>query len=172
MASLLIFVPITLLLLVGLAALLWRDSRPKPTHTLKINDFLPVHHQHFEDVDRRLSEYEEMLSRIQSERRELAFEYLAELRADFEQVTYLLNRAAKFLPELTLTGESSRVRVAIWFLVQYHLARLQIRLGIIPTGRLATLTTKVRFLARVADQFLNVIAQEHGLPILESDLNR
>ncbi len=172
MASLLFFVPITLLLLVGLVVLLWRDSRAKPPHPLKINDFLPVRHQHFDEVDRRLSEYEEMLRRIQSERRELAFEYLAELRADFEQVTYLLNRAAKFLPELTLTGESSRLRVALWFRAQYRFAHLQIRFGIIPTARLTTLTTRVRFLARVADQFLNVIAQEHGLPVLESDLNR
>lgn len=172
MASLLFFSLITLLLIVGLAVLLWQDSRPKPPHTLKINDFLPVRHQHFEEVGRRLSEYEQMLSRIQSEQRELAFAYLAELRADFGQVTYLLNRAAKFLPELTLTGESSRLRAALWFLAQYHFARLQIRFGIIPTTRLTTLTTRVRFLASVADQFLNVIAQERGLPVLESDLNR
>lgn len=172
MASLLFFVALALLLLVALVVILRKDSRPKPPHTLTIKDFLPVHHHHFGEVDRRLSEYEEMFSRIQSERRELALAYLTELRKDFVQVTYLLNRAAKFLPEPTLAGETSRLRVAVWFQAQYHFARLQIRFGIVPTGRLTALTTKVTFLARVAGQFLNVISREHGLPVLESDLNR
>jgi hypothetical protein len=161
MADLLFLVPpIILLLVVFLVVTLWKESRAKPPHPLKAQDLLPVHHRHFEEVGRRLAEYEEMLRRIQSERRELALAYLTELRADFEQVTYLLNRAAKFLPEITLAGESNRLAVALKFKAQCHLARLQIRFGIIPTGRLTALTTKVRFLARLADQFLNAIAQE------------
>lgn len=171
MASLLFFVSFAVLLIAALAIILWKDSRKKLPQALTIRDFVPVRHQHFEEVDRRLTEYEEMLNRIQAERSKLALSYLTELQADFEQVTYLLNRAAKFLPELTLAGESSRLAVGVKFKAQCCLAHLQIRFGIIPTRRLTTLTIKVRLLARLADEFLNVIAKEHGLPVLESDLN-
>jgi hypothetical protein len=123
-------------------------------------------------VERRLVEYENTLERIDAERRELAMAYLAELQADFEEVTFLLNRAAKFLPELTVSGESQRAAVALRFRTQCAIARLQIRFGVIPAMRLSELTHKVRSLARIADEFLGVIAQERGLPVLESDLKR
>jgi hypothetical protein len=155
-----------------LLILLSKNSRKGSHHTLTINDFLPVHHHQFEEVDRRLAEYEEMLRRIQSERRDVALRYLAQLRADFERVAQLLNRAAKFLPEITLDGESERFWVSAKFRVEYRLVQLQIRLGVVPAGHLRALTAKVRFLAHSADQCLNEIAREHGLPVLESDLNR
>jgi len=171
MFSLFFFFGLTVVLFIVLIYSLWRPKRSKPPHVLTVRDFLPVRHQHFEEVDRRLAEYEEMLKKIQFERRELALAYLTEIQTDFDQVTRLLNRAAKFLPEITLAGESNRLAVALKFKAQCWFARLQIRFGIIPTGLLTALTAKVRFFARLADEFLNVIAQEQGLPILESDLN-
>ena len=98
--------------------------------------------------------------------------YLAELRGDFERVEQLLNHAAKFLPEITVRGESERFWVGVKFRVQYRLVELQVRFGIVPARRLKTLTTEVRFLARSADVFLKEIAQKQSLGALESDLNR
>lgn len=172
MASLIFFLSLPALLIAVLVAMLWRSSRKKPSETLTISDFLPVRHFQFEEVDRRLAEYEEMLRKIQTERCEFALKYLAELRADFEKVTELLNRAAKFLPEITLSGEADRFWVAFKFRVEYRLVHLQIRFGLVPAGHLKALTAKVRLLAHSADRFLNEIAREHGLPVLESDLNR
>jgi len=172
MASLTFFIAVPILLLLVLLVLDSKNSRKGSSHTLAINDFLPVHHQQFEEVDRRLAEYEEMLRKIQAERREFALKYLTELRTDFVHVAELLNRAAKFLPEITLEGESERFWVGVKFRVEYRLVQLQIWFGVVPAGRLRALTAKVRFLARSADQFLNEIAREHGLRILESDLNR
>jgi hypothetical protein len=172
MANLVFFIAVPILLLLALLVLVSKNPRKGSRHTLTINDFLPVHDHQFEQVDRRLAEYEEMLRKIQSERREFALKYLAELRADFEHVAELLSRAAKFLPEITLGAESERFWVGIRFRLEYRLVQLQIRLGVVPVGHLKALTAKVRFLARSADQFLNEIAREHGLRILESDLNR
>jgi hypothetical protein len=172
MASLIFFISVPALLIAALVALLWRNSRKRPPHTLTINDFLPIHHHQFEEVDRRLAEYEELLRKIQSERREFALKYLAELRADFEKVTELLNRAAKFLPEITLSGERERFWVGVKFRAEYRLVQLQIWFGLVPAEHLKALTAKVRLLAHSADGFLNEIAREHGLPVLESDLNR
>src|SRR5712692_778923 len=77
------------------------QSRQGASQQPKIDDFLPIHHRGFEDVDRRLSEYDALLRRIQSERREVVLQYLESLRHDYLRVDQLLNRAAKFLPELT-----------------------------------------------------------------------
>jgi hypothetical protein len=171
-ASLLFFSAVTVLLFVVFAVIFCSDSRLSRNQTFTINDLLPVRHQHFEEVERRLMEYENTLERIESKRRELALIYLAELQADFEKVTFLLNRAAKFLPELTVSGESQRAALALRFRMQCAIARLQIRYGAIPAMRLSALTDKVRSLAGIADEFLGVIAQEQGLPVLESDLKR
>jgi hypothetical protein len=170
--SLLFFSAVAVVLSVVFLIILRTNSRPRRNHTSTINDLLPVRHQHFEEVERRLVEYENTLQRANSERRKLALAYLDELQADFEEVTFLLNRAAKFLPELTVSGESRRAALALRFRTECAIARLQIRSGVIPAMRLSVLTDKVRSLARIADEFLSVIAQERGLPVLESDLKR
>ena len=172
MASLLFFSAVAVLLSVVFLIILRTNSRPRRNHTSTINGLLPVRHQHFEEVERRLVEYENTLERANSERRKLALAYLDELQDDFEEVTFLLNRAAKFLPELTVSGESRRAALALRFRTECAIARLQIRSGVIPAMRLSALTDKVRSLARIADEFLSVIAQERGLPVLESDLKR
>jgi len=137
-----------------------------------MNDFLPIHHHHFEEVDRRLAEYEETLRKVESDRRDVALKYLAHLRTDFENVARLLKLAAKFVPEITLRGEIERFWVCFRFRIEYRLVQLQVRLGVIPTVRLKVLTARVRLLAGSADQFLNDIARQHGLRVLQSDLNR
>jgi hypothetical protein len=171
MASLAIFIAFPILLVLALLALVSKNSRTGASHILTTNDFLPVHHRQFEEVDRRLSEYEKMLIKIQSEQRELALQYLVELRTDFEQVSKLLNRAAKFLPEITLRGERERFWVGVRFRLEYHLVQLQIQFGVVPAGRLEALTTKVRFLARAAAQVLDELGRGNGLDLLQSDLN-
>jgi hypothetical protein len=133
---------------------------------------LAVHHHHFEEVNHRLAEYEETSRKVESDRRDFALKYLAQLRTDFEHLALLLNLAAKFVPDITLRGEIERFWVRVRFRLEYRLARLQIRFGVIPTVRLKALTARVRLLARSADQFLNDIAREHGLHVLKSDLNR
>lgn len=166
------FISVSVFLLLALLILLFKSSSRKSLHALTINDFLPVHHQGFEEVDRRLSEYEERLKTIRSERRVVALNYLRELRTDFERLVQLLNCAAKFLPEITLGGESERFWAAVNFRIEYRIAALQILLGAVPAARLRGLTSRVRFLAHLADQFLNEIAREHGLPVLQADLNK
>ncbi len=173
MAELLIFTLIPLLLLAISLRFFLRSARNKPpgNQALSIEEFLPVHHDQFEEVERRLSEYEAVLKRTLAERRECALAYLQALRGDFERVARLLNHAAKFLPELTLEGESERLWVGLRFRLECRLVRLQILLGYVPAARLKALTCSVRLLARRADQALNEIAREHGLRVLQSDLN-
>ena len=173
MAELVFYALIFVLLVVAsMWALFPRSqSRQGASQQPKIDDFLPIHHRGFEDVDRRLSEYDALLRRIQSERREVVLQYLESLRNDFLRVDQLLNRAAKFLPELTLDGESERFWIGVKFRFQYRLARLQMALGLVPISRLRALTQKVRILATWADKALAEIAYEHGLRVLQADLN-
>jgi len=171
MASLVFFISAAVLLLMALVLLLWKNSRKRTPHPLTINDLLAAHQRQFEEAGRRLAEYEEMLRRIESERREFALNYLVELRTDFEHITDLLNRAAKFLPEISLGHELERFWVAVKFRAEYRFARLQIRLGLSPMGHLKALTAKVKLLADSADQFLEEIAREHGLGVLQSNRN-
>jgi hypothetical protein len=172
MSSLIFFAVLSGLLLMGMVILVLKLSRRESRLTIRIDDLLPVHYRHFEEVDRRLAEYEDVLRGIQLERREFTLVYLAELRGDFERVEHLLNYAAKFLPEITVRGESARFWVGVKFRVQYRLVKLQVRFGIVPALRLKALTANVRFLARSADIFLKEIAQKQSLGALESDLNR
>jgi hypothetical protein len=172
MGSLIFFAVLSGLLLLGLLILGLKLSRRESRLVIKVDELLPVHCHHFEEVDRRLAEYEEVLRGIQFERREFALVYLAELRGDFERVEQLLNHAAKFLPEITVRGESERFWVGVKFRVQYRLVELQVRFGVVPAWRLKAMTAKVRFLARSADLFLKEIAQKQRLGALESDLNR
>jgi hypothetical protein len=171
MGSLIFFALLSGLLL-GLLILVLKLSRRESRIEVRIDDLLPVHYRNFEEVDRRLVEYEEVLRGIQCEQREFALVYLAELRGDFERVEQLLNHAAKFLPEITVRGESERFWVGVKFRVQYRLVESQVRFGIVPSRRLKALTAQVRFLARSADVFLKEIAQKQSLGALESDLNR
>jgi len=149
-----------------------KNSTKTSAPTKSINDFLPVHYQHFVEVDRRLAEYEETLKKVESDRRDFALKYLTYLRTDFEHISRLLNLAAKFVPEITLRGEMERFWIRLKFRLQFRLVQLQVRFGMIPAVRLKGLTASVRLLARSTDQFLNDIAREHGLHILKSDLNR
>ncbi len=172
MATLILFVLLSVITLLCLIALLREKPVAHRARKLAVNDLFPVHHYKFEQVDRRLSEYEEMLTNIHSEERAVALRYLAELRLDFENVTRLLNCAAKFVPEIRVEQEGERLWVGIRFRFEYRLAQARIRLGFTPTADVRSLTEKVRFLARLADQFLNEIARAQGLRVLESDLNR
>jgi hypothetical protein len=171
-ATLVFFSVVAVLLLVAMLVLVAKNATKKSAPTKSINDFLPVHYQHFVEVDRRLAEYEETLKKVESDRRDFALKYLTYLRTDFEHISRLLNLAAKFVPEITLRGEMERFWIRLKFRLQFRLVQLQVRFGMIPAVRLKGLTASVRLLARSADQFLNDIAREHGLHILKSDLNR
>ena len=167
-----ILVPVLLLVLAG--KLLWpkpvQKSAPPPASN--ISEFLPFHHREFPDVERRLAEYGEIGRKARSERRAAARAYLESLRADFLRVERLLNRAAKFLPEVTVKGESERVRVGLNFRIGYWIARQQIIFGFDVAARLKDLTQKIQTLSDWADTALEQVAREHGLPVLQSDLNR
>ena len=173
MAELILYTLLALLLLLVSLGFFFRSSSPRLEHNqpLTIDDFLPVHDREFEELEHRLAEYNAVLQRIQDERRDAAVAYLEALRGDFRRVQQLLNHAAKFLPEVTLEGESERIWLGLKFRFEYRLARLQILLGFVPPARLKALTWKVRLLANWADKALNEIAREHGLCVLKSDLN-
>jgi hypothetical protein len=90
----------------------------------------------------------------------------------FLRVEQLLNRAAKFLPEVTVQGESRRVWVGLKFRFGYWMARQQIVLGLDVATRLKNLAQKLQTLSDCADAALSQVAREYGLPVLQSDLNR
>lgn len=146
-------------------------SEPANGSSLTITQFLPVHHQEFEEVEHRLGEYDALLHSIDSERRELALRYLDALRGDFTRVEQLLNHAAKFQPDLTLKGESERLWLGIRFQIEYRVARTCTRLGFVPSVQIAMLTRQVRLLAEQADEALNLVAHQYGLSVLQSDLD-
>ncbi len=163
-----------LLILLFLKLLLPEGSRFRShrNEELAINDFLPTHQREFEEVEHRLLEYDDLLEKINSERREVALGYLDALRDDFLRVEELLNRAAKFLPALTLRGEGERLWVGLKFRFDYRIARLWIRAGLAPAVGLKSLTRQVQTLADWADKTLAVIAREPGLRALQSELNK
>jgi hypothetical protein len=146
--------------------------RPQQSLTFEIKDFYPIHHREYEAVEERLAEYEAILQRVGAEHRTTALRYLDAVREDFLRVEKLLNHGAKFMPELTLGGELRRVSLSIQYRFEFKLARVKVRWGINATGQLRSLTQKVRLMARMADDLLNQIAREQGLPVLENDLNR
>jgi hypothetical protein len=168
------YLVLVVLLLLLFVFLLFRnsDSQNRKEPLVRINDFLPTHYFEFEQVERRLAGLEEALQRIQSERRAVALGYLDALREEFIRVQRLLNHAAKFLPELTIAGEVERLWLGIRFRVEYRLTRLWIQLGFAPAAQLQGLTRHVRRFAEWTDQALAAIAREHGLSVLQSDLNQ
>ena len=123
-------------------------------------------------MEDRLSECGASLQRIHSERCEVALRYLDALRDDFLRVERLLNHAAKFLPDITLQGEGARLWVGLRFQLEYRVARLRTRLGFVPAVQMEVLTRQVRLLAQRADEALELVAREYGLPLLQSDLNK
>lgn len=173
MIGLIFYVCTAVLLLLAAVVLLFRGHKPakRDNLTLTVDDFLAVHHREFEEVERRLARYEAMVQEILGQRPTTAFAYLKTLRADFTRVEALLNHSAKFLPELTARGEWERFWICLKFQSECHLARVQVLLGVIPAGRLTRMTRRVRVLAERADQALNAISREHGIRILQSDLN-
>ena len=146
--------------------------RPQPKLTFGIKDFYPIHHREYEAVEERLAEYEDILRRVGAEHRTASLRYLDAIRDDFLRVEKLLNHGAKFMPELTFEGEARRAWLSIQYRLEFKFARLKIRCGIHATGQLRSLTQKVRLMARMADELLNQVAREQGLPVLENDLNR
>lgn len=150
---------------------LWRP-RPQPKQTFGIQDFYPIHHREYEAVQESLAEYEAILRRVSAEHRATSLKYLDAVRDDFLRVEKLLNHGAKFMPELTFEGEVRRAWVSIQYRLEFKLARLKVRCGISATGQLRSLTQKVRLMARMADELLNQVAREQGLPVLENDLKR
>jgi hypothetical protein len=172
--ELIFYIVLPALLLVLAGKLLWPKAEPKPVPTApsNISEFLPIHHREFADVERRLTEYGEISRKVRAERRAAALAYLQSLRADFLRVEQLLNRAAKFLPEVTLKGESRRVWVGLRFRLGYWIARQQIIFGLDVAARLRNLVQNIQTLSDWADTALDQVAREHGLPVLQSDLNR
>ena len=150
----------------------WHPKSRTPSRELKINDLLPTHYREFDAVEQRLLEYQTLLQRIHSEHREAALTYMDAVKDDFTRVERLMNHAIKFLPEVSVAQEAERFLVGLKFRFGYQLARLEVELGISPAPQLKALTRKVRILADLADRVLAETAREHGLPVLESDLNR
>lgn len=150
---------------------LWRPrAQRKPT--FGIQDFYPIHHREYEAVQERLAECTATLQRVGAEHRTTALSYLEAVWDDFLRVEKLLNHGVKFLPDLTLGQELRRAWISIQFRLAFGLARLKVRCGIDATGQLRSLTDRVRLMAGMADNLLNQIAREQGLPILEDDLKR
>src|SRR5260370_2352678 len=149
---------------------MWRP-RPQPKQTFGIQDFYPIHHREYEDVEERLAECEDILRHVGAEHRTTALRDLDAVRDDFLRVEKLRNHGAKFMPKLTLEGELRRAWLSIQYRLEFKLARVKVRWGINATGQLRSLTQKVRLMARMADDLLNQIAREQGLPVLENDLN-
>jgi hypothetical protein len=64
------------------------------------------------------------------------------------------------------------VWVALKFRFGYRIARQQIIFGLDVAARLKDLAQKLQTLSDWADATLSEVAREHGLPVLQSDLNR
>lgn len=147
-------------------------QRPRQKTTLGIHDFYPIHHREYEAVKERLAEYETILQRVNAEHRSTALKYLDAVRDDFMRTEKLLNHGVKFLSELSLNQELYRAWISIHFRLEFRFARLKVRCGMRATNQLRSLTQMVRLIAGWADDLLNQIAREQGIPVLEDDLNR
>jgi hypothetical protein len=148
-----------------------RRKAAKKEPPLTIHDFLPSHHLQFQEVEDHLAEYNDMLQKIEVQRRNTAIAFLEAIQQDFFRLQLLLTHAAKFAPELSLEGEARRFWIGLKFRWECRLARLQIRLGLDAIDRLKALTAKVRLLAEQADKVLNEVARYQGIHTLESDIN-
>lgn len=137
---------------------------------LTIQDCLRIDEDFLDEAESRLTEYDAMLHRIKAERRHTAIAYLEAVRDDYLRVEHLLTRSAKFLPELTVAGETARFFLGIKFRLGCRLVRLEIRFGFLPAAGLKALTAKLRLATVWAGHALNEVSREHGLPVLESDL--
>ncbi len=170
MAQLAISVVLSLAFIILAAVWVFRSSRCTRAHT-SVQELIPVHHRQYSLVRERLARYDELLSKIQFERRETALAYLDDLREDFLRVERLLNHAAKFLPELRSAHEFRRFAEALWLRLEFRFLRLSIRFGFMPYLRLTAVTRDVAKLARWANDVLAEVAVGPGLPSLQADLN-
>jgi hypothetical protein len=117
-----------------------------------------------------LAEFKQMLRGSSGEQRELALAVLAQIRHDFFRLEYLLTRAARFLPELTFSGEVKRLGMSVEFRVRCELIRLQIILGWQVNRGLYAAAEKLDHLAQMASRTMGELARADMLPMLRADL--
>ena len=157
-------------LLFGLTWLLFGRHSKRKVCPETISACLAIDEQLLDETERRLAEYDIMIERIRSERRDAALKYLREVNDDYLRIEALLTRLAGYLPELTVRGELARLSLGIRFRFALQLSRLQVQFGFLPATGLAALTSNLRLLSEWAERALDEISRTHGLPVLESDL--
>jgi hypothetical protein len=167
-----IFLALLGILLLAVLALQRPHQRGELDSRLTIHDLLPIHYREYEQVERRLTEYEALLQRIRLERHNVALHYADALRDDFMRVECLLNHAAKFLPDIRLADECERFLGGLKFRAEYYIVRACIGAGFVPDFWLGVLTRQVRVFSDWADRALAEVARAYGLPVLNSDLQR
>lgn len=173
MAEIVAYIITPPLLLIAVFCLCFPNAIRKartPKNPLTVQDCLNIDEALLDRAECRLAEYDSMLQRIKAEQQDTVIAYLDAVRDDYLRVEHLLNRSARFVPELTISEEAARFFLGIKFRLGYRLARLEIRFGFLPAAGLKALTAKLQLAAGWAGQALNEVSREHGLPVLESDL--
>lgn len=142
--------------LVLMAAAFWLVGKPiaaQPPKTLprsaRVEELIPRHWRHFPQVRHALSESDQeylrrraprqVFERWQAERRQIARQYLAALREDFERLTELARSVASLSPQVSRQREAELLWLGVKFRVLYAAAGLQLAAGAVSVPQLERL---------------------------------
>jgi hypothetical protein len=165
------FIIIALFLLTGFAwSLRKRASAPSGQLDLsELENFSRQHSTYFAQITQALkmqdSEYLEsrglpaLAKLLQTERREIALQYLANVRQDFQRLLRAARIIALFSPEVSAMQEFERLKLTSQFAWRYQLARMSLKLGHAPLPALRDICDVVGGLSLRLDIAMNDLSE-------------
>ena len=169
-----------------LLVLLWLVREPRvvtPTAAegkLRLEGLFQLHCRHFPQVRQVLSRADEEYMRRrassglrrqwQRERRNVARQYLAGLRADFSRLNRLARLVAALAPEVRQTQEAELLWLGLRFRILYVLVSLRLETGFLSVPELGRLADLVGGLAAQIDTGIATLS-ENSLLRLRADFN-
>ena len=165
------FIIIALFLLTGFA---WSLRKPAsaPTGQLDLSElenFSRQHFSYFAQITQALkmqdSEYLEsqrlpaLATVLRTERREIALQYLASVREDFQRLLRAAKIIALFSPEVSAMQEFERWKLTSQFAWRYQLALMSLKLGYAPLPALREICDVVSGLSLRLDIAMNDLGE-------------
>ena len=172
--SVAVFASIGLLLLLGMAWLVFSATRKRPEVIRKESgerecihiSKLPQIKQALADADfvylKNLG-YPTLAKRIQKERRRIALSYLACLRVEFEKLLRLARTVAAMSPNLAVAQEVQGLRLNLEFSYRYYLIYFRLVSGVGPLKAIGSLSNMVSALTIRMETAISELGEQAAL---------
>jgi hypothetical protein len=160
-----------------LLLLWWSLARQRgAARVVPIKDCLEIpkaHAVHFPQIRRALDKDDlvylrergssKMSRKISRERARVVLMYLDELRKDLNQLLRLAKTIAVLSPKVAPTQEWERLRLTVWFSLQYEITRMRLLMGIVSVPQLSSVTDMVSGLALRLERAMTELGERAAL---------